>query len=170
MKITLPRGGVLHIAAATAAVLVALAVMWPSLFADRYPAFGDNISFWAPSTAFWTDQVRQDSAPLWNPYILGGVPFAADINHGLFYPPNWIALKLSAPAAIAVLISVHIALAVYGFFLFLRSEEIPGVFAVWGGLLFAFSASFLSLFNHVVMLESMAWLPRLPLALLAHNT
>ncbi len=159
MRLPEGRSTVRTLGAAALACAVALAVLWPAFILGRVPAFGDNVSFWAPSTAFWKAEVAAGRFPLWNPCILGGIPFAADINHGVFYPPAWIAVVTSIPTALAVLAFFHIALAVFGMYLFLTSEKVPAPAALWGGVIFAISAAFLSLVNHIVMLESMSYLP-----------
>lgn len=159
MKSELLHSGGLKAAAALLACVVASLALSPLVFSNHVPAFADNVSFWAPSTEFWTSEIREGRLPLWNPHVLGGIPFAADINHGLFYPPNWIAASIGAARAIAVLALAHVALAAFGMYLFLDSEDVPAPAALWGGLAFALSVSLLSLVNHIVMLESMSWLP-----------
>ncbi len=114
MKVSLPHDHFRYLPAVLIAAAVGALVMAPAFVADAYPAFGDNITFWAPSTAFWKAQVQDGAYPLWNPYVLGGIPFAADINHGLLYPPHWIAFFLDAPVALSVLLAAHIALAALG--------------------------------------------------------
>ena len=144
--------------AAAFALAVGCILFFPT-FLGRVPAFADNVSFWAPNTAWWTAQVKDGYLPLWNPYTMGGTPFAADINHGLFYPPHWAALFLGTAAATAVLLVLHAALAVLGAYLLLGELEVPPPAALWGGAAFALAEGFVSLANHVVMFESMAWLP-----------
>ncbi len=142
-----------------ASLAAALAVAWPGLVSGRVGAFGDNLSFWAPSTAFWTSEVKEGRLPLWNPYVLGGVPFAADINHGLFYPPHWTALWGGAGRAFGVLVFLHVAIAGVGITLVLVHEGVAKPAAAAAGAMFALSTPYLSLFNHIVMLESMSYLP-----------
>ncbi|MHC4711775.1 MAG: hypothetical protein ACYTAN_00710 [Planctomycetota bacterium] len=158
MKLVLPRGAS-KAAIVAASLAAALAVTWPALFCDSVGAFGDNLSFWAPSTAYWTSQVKDGQLPLWNPYILGGVPFAADVNHGLFYPPHWIAVWRGAAGSFGILAFLHVALAGVGMSLLLLHEDVPEPAAAAGGAIFALSTPFLSLINHIVMLESMSYLP-----------
>jgi len=145
-------------AIASVAVLAACSALWPVAFAGRVPAYGDNISFWAPNTWFWMSELAAGRFPWWNPHILGGVPFAADINHGIFYPPNWILLTTDSATGLRLLVILHAALGIGGMYLFARSQEIDVPAALWAGVAFGLSEMFLPLSNHVVMLESMSWM------------
>ncbi len=158
MKSNSPRGFIAILIAAVVSLVLALAIMAPALFGGRAPAFGDNVSFWAPSTAYFQARAANRELPLWNPHVLGGIPFAADINRGLFYPPNWLVLVMPAARALSVLLALHLALGAFGMYCFLSQRRIPVAFALWGGVVFAVSVSYLSLVNHLVMLESMAYL------------
>jgi len=144
--------------ALAAAVFAACAVLWPVAFAKRVPAFGDNVSFWAPNTSFWMSQVRAGHFPLWNPYIAGGVPFAGDINHGIFYPPNWLVFVFGAARGTGLLVVAHLALGIFGMYVFLTTQTVRPFVAIWGGIVFGLSQAFLMLVNHVVMLESMSYM------------
>jgi len=142
-----------------AAVVLAVILFHPMILSMRVAAFGDNVSFWAPAASFWANVVQSGGFPLWNPYILGGIPFAADINHGLFYPPHWLILVLGVAEATNLLIILHVAFGTVGMYLFIQSLGAVSMARLWGAILFAMSESFISLSNHVVMLESMSYLP-----------
>ena len=150
--------GIVRVMAAIACALAAVVLLWPVVFTASVPAYGDNVWFWAPSTAFWTGEVKAGRFPSWDPYILGGVPFAADINHGLFYPPNWIALLAGTAGAMRLLVFFHIAFGMFGIFLFLKSIDTATPAALWGGFAFGACEAFLRLSNHVAMLESMSYI------------
>ncbi len=40
--------------------------------------------------AFNRQAFAQGQLPLWNPYVFSGFPAQADIQAGVFYPPNWL--------------------------------------------------------------------------------
>ncbi|MFN8535562.1 MAG: YfhO family protein [Dehalococcoidia bacterium] len=50
---------------------------------------GDNASTLLPFYRFAAEEFRAGRLPLWNPYLYGGAPFAADIQAAVFYPPYW---------------------------------------------------------------------------------
>ncbi|MEO8082353.1 MAG: oligosaccharide flippase family protein [Ardenticatenales bacterium] len=48
---------------------------------------------------FLVDALRHGRAPLWNPYVLGGLPFLAAGQHSAFYPPTLLFTWLGPDAA-----------------------------------------------------------------------
>ena len=55
-------------------------------FSGQFVAFG----------AFQHQRMTQGEIPLWNPYNNGGLPFIADTQAAVFYPPRWITIGLSS--------------------------------------------------------------------------
>ena len=51
---------------------------------------GDLASLYFPTYSYVAGQIHGGTLPLWNPYIFSGMPLAADVQTGLFYPLNWI--------------------------------------------------------------------------------
>ena len=75
--------------------------------------------------------------PLWNPTIVGGMPFAADPLSGLWYPPLWLlAIAPSAPV-VNLFFWAHLALGAWGLFLLLRAESLGAIPAIAGAFAFA---------------------------------
>ncbi len=77
-----------------ALLLVAVIALWPILCAAPAQAPGlpgqDGRTQWYPWRALAADSIRHGSLPLWNPYVLCGVPFLGNFQSALFYPPNFI--------------------------------------------------------------------------------
>jgi hypothetical protein len=71
--------------------------------------------------AYLGQSLRAGRLPLWNPYVGLGRPFAADIETGVFYPPNLVFLALPPDAGFAVLSVLHSILAGAGMLLFARA-------------------------------------------------
>lgn len=57
-------------------------------FSGQFVAFG----------AYQYQRLAQGQIPLWNPYNNGGLPFIADTQAAVFYPPRWLTIGLSALA------------------------------------------------------------------------
>lgn len=55
-------------------------------FSGQFVAFG----------AYQYQRISQGEIPLWNPYNNGGLPFIADTQAAVFYPPRWLTIGLSA--------------------------------------------------------------------------
>src|SRR5215813_7958581 len=64
-----------------------------------YADIGDLITSFYPFRAFASRAVQSGTLPLWNPYFQGGVPFQADSQSSLFYPPNFLYYILPLPVA-----------------------------------------------------------------------
>ena len=55
-------------------------------FSGQFVAFG----------AYQFQRMSQGEIPLWNPYNNGGLPFIADTQAAVFYPPRWLTIGLSS--------------------------------------------------------------------------
>lgn len=62
---------------------------------------------------FFRDAVYSGNFPWWNPHIYLGRPFAADIETGVFYPPNWLFLIFPAAPAYFLVLWLHLSLGIY---------------------------------------------------------
>lgn len=102
--------------------------------------------------------------PLWNPLEVLGRPFAADLQAGIFYPPNWLFRCLPEPFGFNLSIWFHHVVAAWGAFLFLRYRALAVVAAALGALAFAFGGALISLDNLPNGLQAAAWLPWIALA------
>lgn len=153
--------------------LLALATVgffWRVLFAGGWmPAGGGDLApFLYPNYSFAAASLKQGVVPLWNPHLYGGVPFAADIQSGLFYPPN-LALFLLQPQityrALEYLAIFHFFLAGVTMYFCLRGlgeggqEGLSRPAALVGAVAFMFSDLFITHFGNLNMIAVAAWLP-----------
>lgn len=83
-------------------------------FSGQFVAFG----------AYQYERMSHGEIPLWNPYNNSGLPFIADTQAAVFYPPRWITMGLSSLAggwsynALQLEMTVHVllyTLLMYGF-------------------------------------------------------
>ncbi len=128
---------------------------------------GSDLDVWfLPSWQFALDSLRQGVFPLWNPYLGSGVPFAANPQPALFYPPVWMITLLPLTRAVVLLFLGHIGLAGWGMTLWLRDEGADEAGAWLGGAIFAFGGYFFSRIyaGHVGVVMTQAWLPWILLA------
>lgn len=102
--------------------------------------------------------------PLWNPLEVLGRPFAADLQAGVFYPPNWCFRHIPEPFGMNLSICFHHTIAAWGAFVLLRHRGLAAVAAALGGVVFGFGGTLVSLDNLLNGLQSAAWLPWLVLA------
>ncbi|MDD5309867.1 MAG: YfhO family protein [Deltaproteobacteria bacterium] len=145
-----------------AAAATALAFVLP-LFATSELFLGsgtDMVSNEYPLHVFATSWIAKGVLPLWNPYILGGIPFQAGI-HGYLYPGWWTGIVLPAGFDIKLGILLHLALAAVGGAWFARGRVRSRLASYVAGSAFALSGfMFLHLFaGHRVMIATAAYLP-----------
>ncbi len=120
----------------------------------------DVFLYFYPYKAYATDALLAGRLPLWNPHLFMGVPFLANSQAGLLYPPNWLFLWASPPKQVAYSIGLHIFIAGVGAFLFARkSFKLPPIAALTGGMIFAFSGFLGGQVEHINQLQVSAWLP-----------
>jgi hypothetical protein len=150
-------------------LLATLGFFWRILFipdAWKPAGGGDLASFLFPTYRFAAASLRAGTLPLWNPHLYGGAPFLADMQTGLFYPPNLL-LFLLAPdfsyKAMEWLSVLHVFLA--GFFAYLclrylepgRPMRVPA--ALLGAVAYMFSDLFVVHFGNLNLIAVAAWLP-----------
>ncbi len=151
-----------------ALALATAGFFWRLLFSSKVwmPVFGgDLVSFLYPVYNFAARCLRAGDVPLWNPYLYGGAPFAADNQSGLFYPVN-LAFFLLQPhvdyRAMELLAVAHFYLAGVCAYLGLRyiyRQPLKRWAALAGAAAFMFSDLFVTHFGNLNMLACAAWLP-----------
>ena len=98
--------------------------------------------------AYWTDYVRAYGAiPQWNPYIFGGLPFIAATHGDTFHPIVLLRLVLPTDMAINASFLIHLVLAGFFTYLFLRALGLPWFAAVLGGVAYQLTGQVASLVN-----------------------
>ncbi|HMA37558.1 MAG TPA: YfhO family protein, partial [Chloroflexia bacterium] len=123
---------------------------------------GDLASFFYPLYSFIYRSIAAGQFPLWNPYSFAGMPLAADVQSGLFYPPNlvaWYTLPSYGYGTLEWLLILHYAWAVLGMYLWLRDGRLLRPAALAGAAAFAFCGFMTAHFGHLPMIFAAAWLP-----------
>ena len=105
----------------------------------------DLTMHFAASREFGFGELAGGNLPLWNPRMFSGYPYFGGFQPALLYPLNWPYLILPLGFAINSNIALHVMLAGYFVWLWLRREcgDFP---ALAGGVVFMFCARF---FLHV---------------------
>jgi len=125
---------------------------------------GNDLSnMFLPWTEFAVSSIRQGRFPLWNPYLFSGVPFVANPQPALFYPPMWLALVMPASRALGLVVVLHVWLSGVGMYAWLRAEGADVVGALGAAFIVAFSGYFFVRIRsgHLGVIATEAWLPLL---------
>ena len=123
---------------------------------------GDLVNQYIPYKIFWRTWIQKGVFPLWNPLIFGGRPYVADIQLGLFYPPNYLHVVLSPATAFTILTILHIFMGLAGCYrLFHDILKAQSSIAVIGSLFLMFSGFFVCrLYSGIVLfIYAGAWMP-----------
>ncbi len=130
---------------------------------------GDLASFLFPTYRFAAARLAAGDLPLWNPHLYGGAPFLADMQTGLFYPPNLLLFRLAPDfsyKAMEGLVVLHVFLA--GLFMYLCLRYLEPEAAGWrmsrpaallGAAAYMFSDLFIVHFGNLNLVAVAAWLP-----------
>jgi hypothetical protein len=120
--------------------------------------------------------------PLWDPWIYCGIPFAGNIQAGLFYPPNWLLYIANARmpdhlrnpgnldpgptlpvgmrfTSVEILAFLHVWLLFLFTYLWLRERSQHWLPPVLGGMVAALGGYMLSQMNHLGVVCGYAWMP-----------
>jgi len=125
----------------------------------------DLVTYFYPYRVMAARVLGQGRLPLWNPDLYAGVPFMANIQTAVFYPPNLLFVLIPGPQAITWSIIGHLALAALLFFAFCRRAlGLPVIAAVVGALAFSASGFALTQTDHLNQNNVLAWMPGVVLA------
>lgn len=107
--------------------------------------YSSGYAFDAWETSEWRASGRM---PLWNPMILGGLPYLAVVTHGdALYPTALLRAVLPAHVVMNLSFVLHYLLAGWLAYLFLRRLDLTWTGAVTGGVAYQLSGILISLVN-----------------------
>lgn len=118
----------------------------------------DVYSFWLPTHCYLGGSVADGQVPGWNPFILGGTPFAGEPQSGWMYLPVMLLYSvLSCDTALRVFIVMQPALGGLAAYSFLRTEKVSRPAATLGGLTVVLSMAQPRLAFTLPFAGSVAW-------------
>ena len=141
-----------------------VAFFWRLVAGDVYmPADGGDLgSFLFPTYHFIQQSLKAGVWPLWNPYLYSGVPFAAEIQSGICYPPHLVRFLLGGEITyrdMEWLVMGHIwwaGVTTYALARGLGWRRLP---ALLSGVAFMFSDLFIIHFGNLNLIGVTAWVP-----------
>jgi hypothetical protein len=119
----------------------------------------DALFAYYPRRVELTRSIRSGRLPLWNPYILGGMPFFADPQSRVAYPIALLLTLVDPVDAMAYDVAIHLVIAMFGMYLFLGAIRVNVWGALLGGFAFGFSSFFYVRLGHPTFVASSAWMP-----------
>jgi hypothetical protein len=141
------------------ALLVATSITFSSLLSTRnIPTYRDLLFFTWPLKHFFHERLLRGELPLWNPLILMGTPYLANLQSGVFYPPSLL-LLLPLPLGFNLFLFAHYLIALSGAWMWLRARGLGGIPAAAGAAVFTLGGYLVSLLNLTNHLQAAAWAP-----------
>jgi hypothetical protein len=145
--------------AAVALVLLGTLFFAPVLCGSRVFFARDILHYYYPAKHLLREIVLRGEFPYWNPYFSAGQPLAANPEHEVFYPLNWLILLPSFRFGFNLQIVLHVWICLLGTYALLRSMEARPSAAFLGALSFGLGGGYLSYVNLLPYLYCAAWLP-----------
>ena len=119
----------------------------------------DGIAQYYPWRLFAARALRDGHLPLWNPHQFCGTPFLANGQSAVLYPPNLLFWLLSVARAFGWSALLHLVLAGWFAYLFLRTIHLGRFGAITGAVVWQ-ASSFLVAWLHLpTVLCTVTWLP-----------
>lgn len=119
----------------------------------------DIYTYYYPVWKLMTERMRHGGIPLWNSLAAFGVPFFANGQSCVLYPPTLILYAGPFVRMFNIYIVFHLALAGAFTSLWAKSRGISALSAVFAGVCFAFSGYLLAVINLTVPLASVSYFP-----------
>ena len=140
-------------------VLLPTILFWDVLTGVNGLYLRDLSRFHYPMKQILREVVRGGEFPYWNRYLSGGQPLAANPQHEVFYPPNWLIFLPNYDFGFRLHVLLHIYVALVGMYALLRSMALRVEAAVFGAIAFGLGGIMLSMVNVLPIFFCAAWVP-----------
>ncbi|MEI7542329.1 MAG: YfhO family protein [bacterium] len=148
-------------------ILLSIIVFFaPLIFTSSNYFIGDTYTQFYPWKFFLQHSLQSGSAPFWNSLISSGVPFAADMQKGVFYPLSIFFVFFGFSTALKIYIIIHFLIMGFSAFALMRKfgySILPSYAAV---IVFIFNTFTLSKISFLSALGSYSLIPLILLFLL----
>lgn len=142
-------------------LLIALAVLFLGdvWFGGRMLLMRDFFFGEGLNRIYFGNSIRSGVFPFWNSLWQCGAPNAAQPYYGTFYPPDWIFIFPKVEWVIRLWWTFHLALAAVSTYALARYWRLSVAPALFAGVSFAFSTTFMAWVEYTPGLCSMPWTP-----------
>ncbi|MBP7686308.1 MAG: YfhO family protein [Thermoflexales bacterium] len=101
---------------------------------------------------------RAGQLPLWNSFVGSGAPLAANLQTGAFYPGNFLYLILPTEYALGYTALLHVILAGWFMYAYLRTLKLSTFAAVLGALAFQLNGFLIARLGFMSITVTLPWL------------
>ncbi|HDH96657.1 MAG TPA: hypothetical protein ENF73_02905, partial [Proteobacteria bacterium] len=143
------------------AILAALVVViWflPELLGRKAFFYFDLAGVHLPQRAFVAESLKRGVFPFWCPLKACGFPLFAEGQTGILYPFNLLSLVLPVWWSNNIITVVHILIAFFGTYLYIRRQGLSDAAGCIAGLSYSMSSFMLAHHIHPPMFQAFCWL------------
>jgi hypothetical protein len=161
---TLPTLPAMNDWTAVAIIVAAVAVFFRDILLQNAFLWEDFLYQYYPNRTFAAVSMSMGQLPLWNPFTFNGVPFQADIQSALFYPPNMLLTLFVSGGQLnfywlELQVIAHIMIGGVGMYFLAREFKLQSLPALFSGLVFALSGFMITHAIHQPIICQVAWFP-----------
>ena len=132
---------------------------WNEISQGTLMVLGDGPNFFVPHI-FQFNEISSGEIPLWNGYVIAGIPLFADPNNSYFYPFHVLALFFSPTTYTNLFFVLHMGLAGFFSYLFLKQTTGNRFVGLAGAIAFSMSIIIGGLRKeHGWIYSTIVWLP-----------
>ncbi len=129
------------------------------------PYFDDQLRQYFPYLEFTRRSFVKGEFPAWNPYQFSGVPFAANWQTAIYFPTKILLFFMSTADYWSVTRMIPFFLCLVFSFLYFKTLKFKTISSVFGGVLYAFSGTFITYSQETIYNDYI--FASLPLSLMA---
>src|SRR5437016_11263225 len=142
-----------------------LCFYYPLVFLGRAFLDYDAFVYFYPQRIYLAQSLLAGRIPLWDPNLFLGVPFLANPQTAVLYPPSWLFLLGPVQVVYAAELVLHAFLAaVFTYLLARRAFGVLPLAAAIGAVAYAFGGFAVGQGGHLNQISAAAWLPAVLLA------
>lgn len=140
-------------------VLVSFLFFYEPLLLGKVFYQKDILPFFYPMVHLNKEAIQTGYIPLWNPYVLSGIPHLATLEPAVFHPLSLLLYLFPFPYAYTLLMIVTYFLASVFMYLFAKNWGLSLEASLCSAIIFAYSGFTLSSISYPNVLFPLSWVP-----------
>jgi hypothetical protein len=125
----------------------------------RQPVSSDILFLFLPNAGFLREQLLSGALPLWNPMLLAGHPFLAELQTQVLYPPSLLFLLAPPERVLGPFLLAHLVWLGLGTWRLARYRGASHRAALLAGIAVGLSPLAVEHYTHPNMLCGLSWVP-----------
>lgn len=154
-----------EILSAASLLFISISLYFHKIILNTAWLWEDFTEFHFPMKYYILNSLKNGAFSFWNPYIFSGVPTAADIQIGLFYPLNLLMVAFSKMDAgymywlMEMQVIFHLFLSGLFMYFLMRYLKVSHFGSLFSAIAFSLLPALTSHLRHINMIQGFIWLP-----------